>query len=119
MSDIGIDPQYLDITIPGGSDYRHRTKPGHTVFAYVIEGAGTFGPGQDRPVKKETLVIFEDGDHLTASAGEQNLRFLLISGKPIGEPVAWYGPIVMNTQQELQLAFQEYQNGTFIKKTGS
>lgn len=119
VSDIVIDPEYLDITVPEGSDYHHKTKPGHTVFAYVIEGNGNFGPDQDRPVEKETLVIFEDGDHLKVSAGERGLRFLLISGKPIGEPVAWYGPIVMNTQQELQLAFQEYRNGTFIKETAS
>ena len=119
VSDIVIDPEYLDITVPRGSSYRHKTKHGHTVFAYVIEGSGNFGPGQDRPVERETLVIFEDGDHLIASAGEQRLRFLLISGKPIGEPVAWHGPIVMNTQEELQLAFQEYRNGTFIKETAS
>jgi redox-sensitive bicupin YhaK (pirin superfamily) len=117
VRDIVIDPQYLDITIPENTSYHHETKPGHTVLAYVIERSGRFAPDQDHLVDKGTLVVFEDGDHLVASAGSQRLRFLLISGKPIGESVAWRGPIVMNTQAELQLAFQEYRNGTFIKET--
>jgi hypothetical protein len=61
------------------------------------------------------LIIFEDGDRISAVAGDKGVRFLLVSGKPIREPVAWYGPIVMNTQEELRIAFEEYQNGTFIK----
>jgi redox-sensitive bicupin YhaK (pirin superfamily) len=61
-------------------------------------------------------VLLEDGDHLVVSTNDQAARFLLISGKPLREPVAWYGPIVMNTREELQIAFEEYQNGTFIKK---
>lgn len=64
----------------------------------------------------ETLILFGDGDEVTISTEEKAVRFLLISGKPIGEPVAWYGPIVMNTQEELRIAFEEYQNGTFIKQ---
>ncbi len=115
VRDIVIDPQYLDISVPENTSYRHETKLGHTALAYVIEGSGAFSLDQDDPVHKGTLVLFEDGDHLVASTGQEHLRFLLISGRPINEPVAWRGPIVMNTQQELQLAFQEYRNGTFIK----
>ncbi len=64
----------------------------------------------------ENLILFDDGDELTISTEEKPVRFLLISGKPIGEPVAWYGPIVMNTQEELRIAFEEYENGTFIRR---
>jgi redox-sensitive bicupin YhaK (pirin superfamily) len=64
----------------------------------------------------ENLILFDDGDALAISTEEKPVRFLLISGKPIGEPVAWYGPIVMNTQEELRIAFEEYENGTFIKR---
>ena len=85
--------------------FRHPIKSGHTVFAYVIEGD-----------KSESLIIFDDGDEVLITAKDKPMRFLLVSGKPIKEPIAWYGPIVMNTQQELKLAFEEYQNGNFIKK---
>jgi redox-sensitive bicupin YhaK (pirin superfamily) len=63
----------------------------------------------------ETLILFEDGDHISMSTQDEPVRFLLISGKPIGEPIAWQGPIVMNTQEELQVAFEEYRQGTFVK----
>lgn len=66
-------------------------------------------------VDNETLVLFDEGEHLYVSTNDASLRFLLISGRPIGEPVAWYGPIVMNTEEELRIAFDEYENGTFIK----
>jgi len=132
VRDIVIEPQYLDIKLPPQSTYTHPTPKGHTVFVYVIDGQGYFCQ-EKRPftyeveginyfdmqrkpyVENETLVLFEDGDHIMASTEESGIRFLLISGKPIGEPVAWYGPIVMNTQEELRLAFEEYHQGTFIK----
>ncbi len=117
VKDIVIDPEYLDVTIPGRSDYSHKTKLGHTVLAYVIEGNGYFCPEKNPIVDSETLVLFDDGDQVVVSTGDQPVRFLLISGKPIGEPVAWHGPIVMNTQEELRVAFKEYQNGTFVKHT--
>ena len=69
-------------------------------------------------IGNSSLVVFDDGDQVTVSTEEKGVRFLLVSGKPIGEPVAWYGPIVMNTQEELQIAFDEYQKGTFIKHRG-
>jgi hypothetical protein len=129
---IVIDPEYLDITVPLKFNFTHPVKRGHTVFAYVIEGNGYFDPGRDSYAYEvggtnyfdfkrecfmgpETLILFDEGDEVVISTEEKPVRFLLISGKPIGEPVAWYGPIVMNTQEELRVAFEEYQNGTFIK----
>ncbi len=132
VGDIVIDPEYIDVTIPANSGFTHPTKPGHTVFAYVIDGRGYFcrekNPftyevegrnyfdlERDPFVENGSLVLFDDGEEIAAFTEEQGVRFLLISGKPIGEPVAWYGPIVMNTREELQLAFKEYEKGTFIK----
>jgi redox-sensitive bicupin YhaK (pirin superfamily) len=120
VQDVIIDPEYLDVSIPPGTTFSHPTKPGHTVFAYIIAGEGVFGEfaastSLNRTVNNETLVLFEKGDRITVSSESTLLRFLLVSGAPIGEPVAWQGPIVMNTQQELQTAFEEYRNGTFIK----
>jgi redox-sensitive bicupin YhaK (pirin superfamily) len=130
-----IDPEYIDVTVPANSEFRHPTKMGHTVFAYIIDGRGCFCMEKD-PFTYEvegknyfdierdpfvgngTLVLFDDGDEMVVSTEEKEVRFLLISGKPIGEPVAWYGPIVMNTQEELRVAFDEYRQGTFIKHKG-
>ena len=112
---IVIDPEYLDVTVPAKAAFTHPTKKGHTVFAYVIEGKGHFDLQKDAQLGNGTLCLFDDGDHVAIFAEHEPVRFLLISGKPIGEPVAWYGPIVMNTEEELELAFEEYRNGTFIK----
>jgi len=81
----------------------------------VIEGEGFFDEKQKKKVEKHHLVMLEDGDEIQISTAESKLRFFLISGKPIKEPVAWSGPIVMNTQEELRLAYEEYRNGTFTK----
>ena len=131
--DIVTDPEYLDVTVPAGASFRHAVKNGRTAFAYVVQGKGYFDahrdpfgyeeiPPQWLDVKRncqfgpETLVLYErQGDEIAISAVDQPLRFLLVSGRPIGEPVAWYGPIVMNTQEELRVAFEEYRQGTFIK----
>ncbi len=132
VQDIVIEPEYFDITVSAGSEYIHPTKRGHTVFAYVIEGKGYFckeknpfsydieginyfDMQRDAFIGNETLVLFDDGDQVMVSTETDPVRFLLISGKPIGEPIAWYGPIVMNTQDELRIAFEEYSNGTFIR----
>ncbi len=132
VQDIVIDPQYLDVSVPRGSEFVHPVKRGHTVFAYVIEGRGYFCPEKkpfsyemeganyfdmtgDPCVGNETLVLLDDGDQVLVTTEDDPIRFLLISGMPIGEPVAWYGPIVMNTKEELRIAFDEYHNGTFIK----
>ena len=133
VRDVVIEPEYLDVTIPPGGRFEHPTPAGHTVFAYLFEGralfcdqknpfsyeaegAGYFDLQRSPWVQSEHLVLLDDGDGLVVSTEEQAARFLLVSGKPLREPVAWYGPIVMNTQEELRVAFEEYQNGTFIKK---
>ena len=132
VKDIVIDPQYLDVTVPPGTEFTHHTKKDHNVFAYVIEGRGYFCKDKnpftyemvgenyfdlerDPFVSNGTVVLFDKGNEITVVTEDTQVRFLLISGKPIGEPVAWYGPIVMNTQDELQTAFDEYRNGTFIR----
>jgi redox-sensitive bicupin YhaK (pirin superfamily) len=115
VRDIMIDPEYLDITVPAHTDYEHPTKTGHTVFAYVIGGRGYFGMETDPLADNGTIILFTDGNTVHIKTGDDSIRFLLISGKPLDEPVAWHGPIVMNTQEELRLAFDEYQKGTFLK----
>ncbi len=115
VRDIVTDPEYLDVFVPAGRVYEHPTKPGHTVFAYVIEGMGSFESGCKEIVGNRTLVRFGDGDQMIACTKDTHMRMLLCSGRPIGEPVAWRGPIVMNTPEELELAFEEYSAGTFIK----
>jgi quercetin 2,3-dioxygenase len=114
VQDIVIDPEYLDITVPAKTQFTHNTRPGHKVFAYLIEGEAHFSDEQ-KMISHQHLVLFEDGEQINVSTKEIPVRFLLISGKPIGEPIAWYGPIVMNTQAELKIAFEEYNSGTFIK----
>jgi redox-sensitive bicupin YhaK (pirin superfamily) len=133
VRDIVTDPEYLDVTVPAGAVFTHPTRRGHTVFAYVIDGKGYFCK-EKKPfsydmegsnyfdMKREPflvdgdLVLFRDGDQVMVSTDTGPVRFLLLSGKPIGEPVAWYGPIVMNTNEELRIAFEEYNNGTFVKQ---
>jgi redox-sensitive bicupin YhaK (pirin superfamily) len=115
VQDIVTNPEYLDIFVPAGSQFRHLTIKGHTVIAYILEGAGKFNPNHKNFLNKETLVVYADGDEIAVSTEIEPARFILISGKPLREPVAWAGPIVMNTQEELRIAFEEYQNGTFIK----
>jgi len=102
-----IEPEYLDVTAPAKAEFKHLTKRGHTVFAYVIEGQGHFDEPKRHLIGNGTVCLYADGDHITVTTAEEPVRFLLISGKPIGEPVAWYGPIVMNSDEELQLAFEE------------
>ena len=116
VKDIVIDPQYLDVSVPRDSEFIHTVKRGHTAFAYIYEGRGRFDDQEGKSAAGGgILVLFSDGDQVAVRAGEDTVRFLLVSGKPIGEPVAWRGPIVMNTQAELKVAFEEYSNGTFTK----
>jgi redox-sensitive bicupin YhaK (pirin superfamily) len=132
VRDIVTDPEYLDITVPAGTTFIHPIRPGQNAFAYVVEGEGYFDPNRDPYAHEvigasyfdlkrsclcgnETIVLYGDGEDVAVTAEKEGVRFLLVSGRPIGEPVAWYGPIVMNTQEELRIAFEEYQNGTFIK----
>jgi quercetin 2,3-dioxygenase len=128
------EPRYLDISVPTGRRKSFPVEVGRHAFAYVFEGAGTFSSasqpfgvltekenaeGAETLIRERagnrSLVLFDSGDEVTVQAGEEGIRFLLVSGKPIEEPVAWYGPIVMNTKAELQQAVTELRNGTFIK----
>lgn len=115
VKDIVVDIEYLDVKIDPNREYQHLVGRGYKVAAYIFEGSGYFDSEKKKLIGSECLVSFEDGDSIYISTGDRPIRFLLISGRPIVEPVAWYGPIVMNTQKELELAFQEYNNGTFIK----
>jgi len=115
VQDIITEPEYMDVEIQPHSEFKHSIDKDHNVLAYIIEGEGYFDNNREILVGSENLVIFREGEAVTISTGEKSVRFLLISGKPIGEPVAWRGPIVMNTEDELRIAFREYQNGTFIK----
>ncbi len=132
VRDIVIDPAYLDVTVPPETTFTHPIRPGHKALAYVIHGEGYFDPERDPfaheavgvnyfDMKKqclcgpESLVLYGDGSEAVITTEQRPVRFLLVSGKPIAEPVAWYGPIVMNTREELRVAFEEYEKGTFIK----
>jgi hypothetical protein len=130
---VAADPRYLDISVPPGKRKTLPVELGRHAFAYVFEGSGSFSdsskpfgvltekdtPSGETLVRERTgnrsLVLFDSGDEITVQAGEEGIRFLLVSGKPIEEPVAWYGPIVMNTKAELQTAVNELNSGTFIK----
>jgi redox-sensitive bicupin YhaK (pirin superfamily) len=115
VSEIVTDPEYMDVTLPAGKEFTHSVKKGHTVFAYVFEGEGYFDQKRNILIQTGQLVLYEDGDQIDVKAEDKQLRFLLVSGMPIGEPIAWYGPIVMNSREELELAFEEYRDGSFIK----
>ncbi len=117
VRDVVTRPEYIDVTVPAGRTFAHETPRGHTVFAYVVGGRGLFG-GAREAVGDGHLVLFGDGDEVTVRAEAGPVRFLLVSGRPIGEPVAWRGPIVMNTQEELRIAFEELERGTFVKAQG-
>lgn len=115
VQDIITEPEYLDVKINPNSEFVHHIKSGHNVFAYTIEGEAFFDDTKSELIGKETLIIYQEGDSIKISTENERVRFLLISGKPLNEPVAWRGPIVMNSEEELSVAFNEYQNGTFIK----
>ncbi len=129
---IAADPRYLDISIPPGRKKALPVETTHNTFAYVFSGQGKFCNASEplavptestrwletKPpsdVENRSLVLFDRGDEVMVEAGEDGLRFLLVSGKPFEEPVAWYGPIVMNTQDQLREAFEELEKGTFLK----
>lgn len=132
VTDVVVDPEYLDVAVPAGTTFTRAFKPGYKVFAYVVKGEGYFDPERSAYVHDvvgvnyfdfkrkcacgaKELVLYGDGEEVAITTKDSPVRFLLISGKPIGEPVAWYGPIVMNTREELRLAFEEFEKGTFIK----
>lgn len=133
VQDIVTDPEYMDVELPAGKSFTHIVKDGHTVFAYVIDGEAFFDHirkpfahdaiGDNYfdmkspcPCRDGTLVLYKKrGTHVTVTTDKHSVRFLLVSGRPLKEPVAWYGPIVMNTHAELRKAFEEFNEGTFIR----
>ena len=132
VEEVAADPIYLDITVPPGTRRTLPVEMNRHAFAYVFAGAGKFC-NASAPLSVPTegiqwlettppteadnrsLVLFDSGDEVEVQAGEDGVRFLLVSGQPLEEPVAWYGPIVMNTQEQLQRAFEELQEGTFLR----
>ena len=129
---VAADPSYVDISVPPGKRRTFEVDARRNAFAYVFEGSGTFrdaseprgvltdtpGPVENivrEPAGDRSLVLFDSGDEIVVQAGEHGIRFLLVSGKPIQEPVAWYGPIVMNTRDELRQAVEDLERGTFIR----
>jgi redox-sensitive bicupin YhaK (pirin superfamily) len=115
VQDVVIEPEYLDVMMPPQKEFIHGIPAGHTALAYVYGGEALFGDGNGNLVANEHLVLFGDGDQVKVTTKDSPARFLLFSGKPLREPIAWYGPIVMNTQEELQTAMDDFRNGTFIK----
>jgi redox-sensitive bicupin YhaK (pirin superfamily) len=132
VDEVAIDPAYLDIEVPAGKRKTLPVETSRNAFAYVFGGSGKFcnasGPLEvptepaswsdtTPPVQADNreLVLFDRGDEVTVQAGDAGVRFLLVSGRPLAEPVAWYGPIVMNTQEQLRQAFDELQKGTFLR----
>ena len=114
VKEIICDPQYLDIWIPPKKVFNLKQKRENTVFVYIINGEGYFDTTQKK-LEEGQLGLFGKGEEIEVRSEKDGLRFILISGKPIGEPIAWRGPIVMNTEKELDQAFDEYRNETFIK----
>ncbi len=129
---VAIQPRYLDVSLAPGTEYAIPTPPDHTAFAYVFKGSGVFCREENpfsydaegsnyfdlersSELGNHALVVFDVGEQVQVKAGEEGVRFLFISGRPLKEPVAWYGPIVMNTNEELQTAFRDLRNNTFIK----
>ena len=119
VRDISVDPTYIDVTVPVNAAFAHPVPEGYTVFLYGLEGEADLLQEQQYHLKSGTLALYDRGaGDVVVETGASPARFILVSGKPLGEPIAWRGPIVMNTEDELHLAFKEYAEGTFIKSTG-
>ncbi|MGH9962254.1 MAG: pirin family protein, partial [Pyrinomonadaceae bacterium] len=118
VKEIAADPSYLDVSIPANILFAHPITGGSTAFAYVFDGAGIFGLTSEddgQQISASRLVVFDDGDEVRIRASEEGVRFLLISGKPLNEPIARYGPFVMNTEEEIEEALLDLRRGTFVK----
>jgi len=126
VTEIYAEPEYLDVSLPPGAHFVQPVPRGHSAFAYAFRGEGRFGVGGDSVdpgrrggldgalLRAPQLAVFGDGDEVRVEADGSAVRFLLVSGKPIGEPIARYGPFVMNTREELQFALQDLQNDSFV-----
>ena len=115
VKDLVIETEYLDVSLAPGRTLNHRVKKQNTALAYVFEGSASFSPESGHETGAENVVVFGGGPEIEIQAGADHARFLLISGRPLKEPIAWGGPIVMNTQAELDLTFEELRTGKFIK----
>ncbi len=115
VREIVTDPQYLDVSMPSGAAFTHPVPPEHTVFAYLFEGEARFQPAPLGKTGAGSVVLFGPGEAVSAETESNPARFLLVSGRPLKEPIAWRGPIVMNTDDELRQAFDEFRAGTFVK----
>jgi redox-sensitive bicupin YhaK (pirin superfamily) len=116
VSGIAADPSYLDVSLPAHASVVHPIEQGHTAFAYVYQGQARFQSGEGRGdmlISHPHLVVFTDGEVVQVITGERPVRFLLVSGKPLGEPIARYGPFVMNTEREIEETLMELRSGTF------
>jgi redox-sensitive bicupin YhaK (pirin superfamily) len=121
VTEIAADPTCLDVSLPPQTLFNLPIARGHTAFAYVFAGAARFGPagnGDGKTVSHPRLVVFDDGDHVEVQTAAQPVRFLLVSGQPLHEPIARYGPFVMNTQAEIEQALRDLRNGAFVQKDG-
>ncbi len=111
-----VKADYLDVELAPGTVWEYETAENNTLFIYIFQGEGTFTPENNEAVKEKHAVLFEEGNKFYVKAGNTGLRFLLLCAKPLKEPIAWGGPIVMNTREELEEAFRELDNDTFIKR---
>jgi quercetin 2,3-dioxygenase len=119
VKEIAADPIYMDVAVPARSTFRQTIQKGHNAFVYVFDGTGFFGgtnQGEAVKLQSPSLAITSDGDLLNVFTGNDPVRFLLVSGKPLNEPVARYGPFVMNTKEEIQQALDDLRRGTFVSK---
>jgi redox-sensitive bicupin YhaK (pirin superfamily) len=119
VKEIVADPTYLDISIPPNKTFSQPIERGHAAFAYIFEGEGLFEADEkntEKPISGPHMVVFGDGDFVSAHTADQSVRFLLVSGKPLNEPIARWGPFVMNTQAEIEQTLEALKNGTFIQK---
>ena len=116
MSGIAANPTYLDVFVPPHSSFTHLIASGNTTFAYLFEGGAKFSDGDEEKVLKRSplLVVWGEGDFVDIATGESPARFLLVSGKPSHEPVARYGPFVMNTREQIDQALRDLRQGTFV-----
>jgi redox-sensitive bicupin YhaK (pirin superfamily) len=118
VKEIVAEPTYLDVSIPPDGSFSHLIERGHAAFAYIFEGEGLFEAGDaaaNKPVAHPRLIVFGNGDRVAVQAAASGVRVLLVSGKPLNEPIARWGPFVMNTREEIEQTLEELKNGTFIK----
>ena len=115
VKDIVIRPTFLDFAVPPGIEQTMRVNKGHTVFVYVYEGSGFFGTKKEKRIRAGTMAKLIEGDQVFFATENTAMKFILVGGQPLNEPIEWRGPIVMNTKEELYQAFEDYHHGSFVK----